>query len=104
MGPDGPEVRYARDPSALWRDAGACVLTLLPEPQAGVVQLAGGSAVLWRLLDQPRTVAELVAAVDTPDGEHPGAPLDREGFAAAVKAAADQLVTHGLVRRMAGAA
>jgi hypothetical protein len=104
MEPDGAKVRYARAASALWRDAGDCVLTLLPEPQSAVVQLAGGSAALWRLLDRPRTLDELVAAVDPPAATGPSGSSGGSRLAAEVERALDQLVTHRLLCRAADAA
>ncbi|MGH8893335.1 MAG: hypothetical protein ACRDWY_08540 [Actinomycetes bacterium] len=57
--------RYVRNGATLWRDVGTDVV-LLPRSRAyGAVVLSGGAALLWRLIDQPRTVREIVELAGT---------------------------------------
>lgn len=62
--------RFARRLGTLWRDTGLHVLALPEEEAAEVVVLGGGSAVLWRLLAEPMTLADILdrlgAAADAP--------------------------------------
>lgn len=78
------------------------MLTLLPEPHAPVVQLEGGGAILWRLLDRPRTVPQLVGAICSPAGSDPAEFGQRERLTTEVKEAIGLLLDHGLVQRTAG--
>jgi hypothetical protein len=51
--------RFRRRSCLLWRDTGVHVLVLPPRCRGQVVVLGGGSAAVWRLLDNPHDVAEL---------------------------------------------
>lgn len=44
----------------LWRDTGRHVVTMLPHSEGQVRVLGGGSAAVWRLLEEPLTVGEIV--------------------------------------------
>jgi hypothetical protein len=50
--------RWERDPEVLWR-ATPFAVVVLPQASDHPLVLAGTSAELWDLLDEPRTVAEL---------------------------------------------
>ena len=59
MNPLIKECRYTRAHSVLWRDTGLHVVALGPRDDAEVAVLGGGSAVLWRLLDEPLGLDEI---------------------------------------------
>lgn len=81
--------RYARAHAALWRDTGRHVVVLGPRQDAEVVVLGGGSALLWRLLDQPLELEEINRRVGLL-GAGPGE----------VASCLDDLVDRGLVAWM----
>ena len=67
--------RFARHTGTLWRDTGHHVLALPETDGAEVAVLGGGSAVLWRLLDQPLALHELLEHLVSDEGEaDPAAP------------------------------
>lgn len=51
--------KWRRAEAALYREALDDVVILVPGPESEPFALAGGAA-LWRLLEQPRTTAELL--------------------------------------------
>lgn len=81
--------RYARRVETLWRDTGLHVLALAEDESAEVTVLSGGSAIIWRLLEEPLTAADIVRRVHTTDG---AAPPDGE-----VQRCLDELVARGLI-------
>jgi hypothetical protein len=82
--------RFERRAEVLWRDTGERVLALPPGTPDGIALLGGGSAVLWRRLTAPHTLAELT---DTLLGGG-----DRGRTEAEIAAALEALVIRGLVR------
>lgn len=63
-------LRYGRADELLWHDTGRHVLVLPTGTEGQVSVLGGGSAALWRLLERPRSVRELMAHF-TVDGAEP---------------------------------
>lgn len=61
---------FTRSSTVAWRDTGIHVLALPTRPRTGsVVLLTGIGATIWRLLDQPRTAADIrtrMAGTDDP--------------------------------------
>lgn len=89
MNPILSDCRYARAHSALWRDTGMHVVALAPRDGAEVAVLGGGSAVLWRLLDEPLGLDEITRRLDSA-----GASPEE------VASCLDDLVARGLVAWM----
>jgi hypothetical protein len=85
------ELRYQRDAGALWRDAGEHVVALPSVGGQDVFVLGGGGAIVWRLLEQPRTLEEMLADLRL---EAPSDVVPRDD----VQVALDELVRLGLVR------
>lgn len=56
---------YARRDPVVWRDTGVHVVAMALGGAGKVVVIGGGGAHLWRLLDRPRTVAELLDELGT---------------------------------------
>jgi hypothetical protein len=54
--------RWRRAETVLFREALDDVVLLVPGPEPTPFALAGGAA-LWRLLERPRTIGELVADI-----------------------------------------
>jgi hypothetical protein len=71
-------LRYRRSPGALWRDTGEHVVVLLHDGPSDVKVIGGGGALLWRLLDEPATTAELMAEFQKLGGSPPS-PAEIEG-------------------------
>lgn len=84
---------YLRATGVLWRDTGSHVVALPWGHTDGVVVLGGGSAQLWRLLHQPRSLGELVEAFVDDQGVRPPATQ--------VAAAMAELVAKGVVSNAA---
>ncbi len=57
-----PAPRWRRAPDVLWRSAPAAIVVLARHGDRPVV-LGGSGADLWDLLDEPRTVGQLAAAL-----------------------------------------
>ena len=83
------EGQFTRQSGALWRDTGRHVLALPSAERAVVVVLGGGGAVLWRLLEEPLRLTEVMSRLQTSEG---AAPAEAE-----VLACLDDLVQRGLV-------
>jgi hypothetical protein len=64
-------VLYRRPSGALWRDTGEHVVVLLHDGPSDVKVLGGGGALLWRLLEQPATTAELMTELQGIGGTPP---------------------------------
>ena len=92
MNPLIKECRYTRAHSVLWRDTGLHVVALGPRDDAEVAVLGGGSAVLWRLLDEPLGLDEIGQRLDAAGA----APDDPDEVAVCL----DDLVERGLVSWM----
>lgn len=86
------ECRYARAHAALWRDTGMHVVALPPREGAEVAVLGGGSALLWRLLDEPLALDEIERRLEALGA----APDDADEVARCL----DDLVERGLVSWM----
>lgn len=86
------EQQFSRVVATLWRDTGMHVLAIPEGERTDVTVLSGGSALLWRMLDEPQGVAALVARLSSPDGveQVPG-----EGE---IRACLEDLVERGLVQ------
>jgi hypothetical protein len=84
-----PLPSYRRSQTVLWRDTGEHVVALLAGGATAPFVLGGGHADLWRLLDQERTFAELVAAFDDAS-DSPAIDTD-------IRTALDILLEQGLV-------
>ena len=56
---EAEEWRFSRSSQVLWRHNGQAVVCLMPH-SGGVLTLHGAGALLWDLLSQPRTAADLV--------------------------------------------
>ena len=69
-GPSSPRGRYRRLDVA-WRDLGDEVLVLAADPRAHVLVLGGGSATVWRYLDDWVSPDHLTSAMgaDTTDAD-----------------------------------
>ncbi len=80
--------RFARRLGTLWRDTGLHVLALSEDESAEVVVLGGGSAVLWRLLEQPLTLVDILERL----GAAGGSPTEDD-----VSGCLDDLVSRGLI-------
>lgn len=80
---------YRRRAEVLWRDTGAHVIALPLHESGDVLVLGGGSAELWRRLDRPSTLPELMDMFVAGAGGHPAT--------ADISTALDQLVSSGLV-------
>jgi len=80
---------FARRVGTLWRDTGLHVLALPTNDPAEVVVLGGGSAVLWRMLQEPLDLPAVMSRLRTFAGETPEASEVRECL--------DDLVHRGLV-------
>lgn len=61
---DPGEWRFARSDGVLWRHNGTAVVCLTPHTGA-ILTLRGAGALLWQLLSQPCTAAELGTALAT---------------------------------------
>jgi hypothetical protein len=83
------ECRYARAHETLWRDTGLHVVALGPHDDGEVTVLGGGSALLWRLLDEPLGLDEISQRLRST-----GAAPDE------VEACLDDLLERGLVAWM----
>ena len=81
--------RFSRVLATLWRDTGRHVLALPAGERTEVTVLSGGSAVLWRMLDEPHDLAALVARLDGATD----APAESD-----VRECLDDLVARGLVQ------
>jgi hypothetical protein len=86
------DCRYARAHAALWRDTGVHVVALAPRAGADVSVLAGGSALLWRLLDEPLALPDINRRLQAAGA----APDDPDEVAKCL----DDLVERGLVAWM----
>jgi hypothetical protein len=84
---------FTRRLGTLWRDTGLHVLALPEGDGNDVVVLGGGSAVLWRLLESPVSLGDLLSHLDAED---PSGPSRRE-----VTQCLEELVDRGLVERLA---
>ena len=60
------EWRFARNSRVLWRHNGRAVVCLMPYSGA-VLTLHGAGALLWDLLSQPRTTADLLVDLEIVD-------------------------------------
>ena len=89
----GRVATYRRAPAVLSREVGTEVLACLPEwDEVDLLSASGGA--IWRGLSEPRTLAELAAAVaDEYDLRPADVRSDVRGFV-------DLLVKRGLVERM----
>ena len=84
---------FSRRLGTLWRDTGLHVLAL-PEGDANdVVVLGGGSAVLWRLLEAPMSLADILSRLDAEAVDGP-----RRGE---ISRCLEELVDRGLVEQLA---
>lgn len=81
--------RYGRASSALWRDTGRHVVAHGGLPGGRVHVLGGGGALLWRMLEQSATLAEILDALTAAGGSVP--PNDE------VAGCLDALVACGLL-------
>ena len=89
----GRAATYRRSPAALSRAVGTEILACLPEwDEVDLLSASGGA--IWRGLAEPRTLAELTAAVAN---EYALRPTDVRGD---VRGFVDLLVMRGLVERM----
>ncbi len=86
------ECRYARAHEALWRDTGLHVVALGPHDDGEVTVLGGGSALLWRVLDEPLGLDEISQRLQSTGA----APDDLDEVAECL----DDLVERGLVAWM----
>lgn len=86
-------VRFVRATRALWRRSGSEVLAVLPG-QAEVTRLSGSAASLWVLMDEPRSMPELVS--DLAD-LYRAPPVDIDG---PVSGCVDELAWLGLVEEV----
>lgn len=66
-------VQYQRPAGALWRDTGLHVVVLSQESSSDIKVLAGGGAVVWRLLEDPATISDLLTAFRRGGAEPPSA-------------------------------
>lgn len=80
--------RFARRLGTLWRDTGLHVLALPEHEAAEVVVLGGGSAVLWRMLQEPLALVDVLERL----GSGEGAPHED-----AVTDCLAELVARGLI-------
>jgi len=88
--PAGPTLRLQREPAAVWRWVGPAVVVSVRDDQAP--QLIGGlGAVVWSLLEQPRTTEELLESMRPPVAD---APRPNPSSA---RLAMDQLMTAGVL-------
>lgn len=62
-----PTTRWRRDPRVLWRRFGS-ELVLLPSDAEECVRVSGSAWPVWRHLAEPRTEAELCAALSAEFG------------------------------------
>ena len=85
---------FARRAGTLWRDTGMHVLALPEDDGAEVVVLGGGSAVLWRLLEEPLDLPTVMSRLHTPLGADPEV--------AEVGACLHDLVARGLIHTQGG--
>jgi hypothetical protein len=90
------ERQVGRASRALWRRAGTEVLATLPD-EAEVKRLGGSAAAVWVLLDEPRSVADLVRELGDAYDVRPEEILEP------VAGCVDELVAVGLVEEVPGA-
>ena len=65
-------VSFRREATALWRDTGVHVV-VLPEHATEVKVLGGGGAWLWRMLDEPASMLDLLGVLTDEAGPTPDA-------------------------------
>jgi hypothetical protein len=56
-------VQFQRPADLLWRDTGMHVVVLSEKSSSDIKVLGGGGAVVWRLLEQPATIADMLASL-----------------------------------------
>lgn len=83
--------RFAWSPDVLFRSAGPDVLLALPDHEDFEL-LSGTAGVVWRLLETPTTIAELVDVLVELYG------TTAETVAADVRPLIDELMERGLIR------
>lgn len=68
MSSTSTDLRFVRRLGTLWRDTGLHVLALPGEARAEVMVLGGGSALLWRLLDEPLGLDDILQRLEVGAG------------------------------------
>jgi hypothetical protein len=87
-------VWFMRSPRSLWRNAGSEVLATTREAEE-IAQLSPTAAAVWRLLEEPRSVADVVSRLAAEYGEDP------ERIAPQVSRLLRDLIGRGLVEAVA---
>lgn len=86
-------IRFQRSPSTLWREVGDLIL-LAPQGRDDFDQLSGPAATAWLLLEEPRSLEELMRLLGDLYGTAP------EAIATDVRQLVDGLVGRGSIEEV----